>query len=195
MPSRGTVDRADSMVTVDWSERLRTAEDFDVVVQQFRPRVFRFALASLRDPDAADTIAQDCLLKAYQARASFRGECSLNTWIMQIAVNLVRDYARNRRLQFWRHLRHRAQPLDFIHDRCAGPGRTPESQVLIDEEVRAVWTAAAALPGRQRTVFLLRFVEDMDILDIAAAMGLKEGTVKVHLFRALEAIRKRMGTR
>ncbi len=52
--------------------------------------------------------------------------------------------------------------------------------------------AAAELSERQRTVFLLRFVEDMDILEIVAATGLKEGTVKVHVFRALQAVRSKL---
>jgi RNA polymerase sigma-70 factor (ECF subfamily) len=59
--------------------------------------------------------------------------------------------------------------------------------------VAAVGTATAALPERQRTVFLLRFVEDMDLLEIAAATGLREGTVKVHLSRALHKIREMLG--
>jgi RNA polymerase sigma-70 factor (ECF subfamily) len=42
-------------------------------------------------------------------------------------------------------------------------------------------------------VFLLRFVEDMELLEIAAATGLKEGTVKGHLFRAVQAVRERLG--
>jgi RNA polymerase sigma-70 factor (ECF subfamily) len=59
--------------------------------------------------------------------------------------------------------------------------------------VAAVWEAAAKLPERQRTVFLLRFVEDMDLLEIAYATGMKEGTVKTHLFRAMRAVRTRLG--
>ena len=59
--------------------------------------------------------------------------------------------------------------------------------------MEAVWKATGGLPERQRTVFLLRFVEDMDLLEIAAATGLSEGTVKTHLFRALEAVRRRLG--
>jgi RNA polymerase sigma-70 factor (ECF subfamily) len=63
----------------------------------------------------------------------------------------------------------------------------------VKQQVQAVWDATATLSERQRTVFLLRFVEDMDLLEIAAATGLKEGTVKVHLFRALQAVRERVG--
>jgi len=68
-----------------------------------------------------------------------------------------------------------------------------EQRVLIGEKVREVWAASGSLPERQRTVFLLRFVEDMDLLDIAAATGLREGTVKIHLFRALQSVRERLG--
>jgi RNA polymerase sigma-70 factor (ECF subfamily) len=64
---------------------------------------------------------------------------------------------------------------------------------LRDERVRAIWEVGRTLPEQQRTAFLLRFVEDMDLLEIAAAMGLKEGTVKVHLFRAVQAVRERLG--
>src|SRR6202167_3682206 len=83
-------------------DSVRELADFDAVGRLYWPRVFRFALASLRDRDAAQTVAQDCFLKAYRGRERFRGDSSLLTWLMQIAVNLVRDHARNRRLQFWR---------------------------------------------------------------------------------------------
>jgi len=164
-------------------------EDFDEVVRRYWPRVFRFALASVRDYDAAQTIAQDCFYKAHRNRAHFRGDCSVNTWLMQIAVNLVRDSLRNRRLQFWK----RGEALDLTA-RWTPDGRlTPEEAAAIQEKVRAVWQAAGALSDRQRTVFLLRFVDEMEILEIAAATGMAEGTVKVHLFRALQAIRECLG--
>jgi len=72
------------------------------------------------------------------------------------------------------------------------PDRTisPEQRTLINEEVQAVWAATRNLSERQRTVFLLRFVEDFDILEIAAATGLSESAVNVHLFRAVRAVRK-----
>src|SRR5215813_7855162 len=91
-----------SLVAVSREDHASEIADFDAVVRLYWPRVFRFALASLRDRDAAQTLAQDCFLKAYRSRDRFRGEASLRSWLMRIAVNLVRDHARNRRLQFWR---------------------------------------------------------------------------------------------
>ncbi len=169
-------------------DRARELADFDAVVVLYWPRVFRFALASLRDRDAAQTVAQDCFLKAYRARDRFRGEASLLTWLLQITVNLVRDHVRGRRLQFWRS----ALPdtaLSWIPDGEIDP----ERRILIKEQVEALWSATALLPERQRTVFLLRYVEELELLEIAAVTGLKEGAVKVHLYRALRRVREQVG--
>jgi RNA polymerase sigma-70 factor (ECF subfamily) len=165
------------------------AEEFEALVRSYRQKIFRFALVSLRDRDVAETITQDCFLKAYRAWEHFRNDCSVQTWLMQIAVNLVRDHARNRRLQFWR----RARTLDGVSQWLSNGEASPETQSLRNEQVKAIWEAAAHLPERQRTVFLLRFVEDMDLLEIAFATGMKEGTVKTHLFRSLRAVRERIG--
>ena len=168
-------------------------EDFGLLVRAYRPKVFRFAFASLRDRDAAETVTQDCFFKAYKAWETFRQECRIDTWLMQIAVNLIRDHAHTRSFRFWTRAGVLAKPVEAISDCLAGNGCSPEKQVLLKEQVEAVWEAAAKLPGRQRTVFLLRFVEDMDLLEIAAVTGMKEGTVKTHLFRALKTVRGRIG--
>jgi RNA polymerase sigma-70 factor (ECF subfamily) len=174
-------------------DQTREIEDFDAIVRLYCPRVFRYALVSLRDRDAAESLAQDCFLKAYRARDRFRGDASLSTWLMQIAVNLVRDSIRNRRLRFWKRTRAEAPDFDIVSQSLADHASSPESAALAKERVAAVWCVVETLSERQRTVFLLRFVEDLDLLEIAAVMGLQEGTVKVHLFRALEAVLKRLG--
>jgi RNA polymerase sigma-70 factor (ECF subfamily) len=82
----------------------------------------------------------------------------------------------------------------MISDCIAHRDLSPEKTALVKEQVEAVWAATDSLSERQRTVFLLRFVEDMDVLEIAAVTGLTEGAVKVHLFRAMKAVRKRIGS-
>jgi RNA polymerase sigma-70 factor, ECF subfamily len=176
---------------IEMPTRARTAElvDFDSVIQRHWPRVYRYVLASVRDHDVAQTLAQDCFFKAYQNRSRFRGEASVQTWLMQIAVNLVRDHTRSGRFQFWKRT-----PTVAVEDT---PIKTdainPEQTVLVKERVAAVWDAASLLPERQRTVFLLRFVDEMELLEIAAVTGLRESSVKVHLFRALRRVRETVG--
>lgn len=164
-------------------------DDFESLVQQHRPRIFRFLLASLRDKEAAENLTQDCFVRAFKARDQFRGSSSLGTWLMHIAANLVRDHESNSRLKFWkRRLRPGVDPND-LSDWIPDQQKSPEALALAKEQVQAIWRAASSLSERQRTVFLLRFVEDMDLLEIAAVTGVKEGTVKTHLFRAVQSVR------
>src|SRR6185312_4440151 len=93
-------------------EGVAVQADFEEIVAQYRPRVFRFALASLRDHDAAETVTQDCFLRAYRALPEFRGDSSVQNWLMKIAVNLIRDTARRQRFQFWRRAQVSAILLD-----------------------------------------------------------------------------------
>jgi RNA polymerase sigma-70 factor (ECF subfamily) len=167
-------------------------DDFDALVRAHRPRVFRFLLASLRNRETAENLTQDCFLRAYQARDRFRGASSPATWFLQIAANLVRDHESNGRLKFWRRMLHRDADVADLGFAIPDPGQSPEARALVSQQVRSIWTAASDLPARQRTVFLLRFVEDMDLLEIAEVTGMKEGTVKAHLFRALQSVRARL---
>ena len=167
-------------------------EDFDSLVRLHRPRIFRFVLASLRERETAENLTQDCFVKAYQARDQFRGASSIGTWFMQIAANLVRDHESSSRLKFWRRMLDSSPDVADLGSSLPDRHQSPETRALVQEQVQAIWAAAANLPARQRTVFLLRFVEDMDLLEIAEVTGMKEGTVKAHLFRALRSVRARL---
>ena len=184
--------RASGLASLAGESPADALEDFDSLVRLHRPRIFRFILASLRDRETAENLTQDCFVKAYQARDQFRGASSIGTWFMQIAANLVRDHESSSRLKFWRRTLHPSADVADIGNSIPDRQQSPETLALIQEQVQAIWAAAASLPARQRTVFLLRFVEDMDLLGIAEVTGMKEGTVKTHLFRALQSVRARL---
>jgi RNA polymerase sigma-70 factor (ECF subfamily) len=167
-------------------------EDFDSVVRLYRPKIFRYVLASLREHDTAENLTQECFAKAYQARARFRGEASVNTWLMQIAVNLVRDHCTNSRLMFWKRTMRTSVDVSVAGEWIVDRRLSPEAAAAARQQVAAIWVAAEKLPERQKTVFLLRFVEDMEILEISAVTGMAEGTVKSHMSRALQAVRQKM---
>jgi RNA polymerase sigma-70 factor (ECF subfamily) len=174
--------------------RVAEIDDFDKCVQVHWHKIFRFVLASIRDGDAAETLTQDCFWHAYKGRSRFRGDSSVQTWLMHIAVNLVRDFHRSRRLQFWKRVRSSSVDASTLSNRLPDKQLSPEAKIAVRERMLAVWRAVETLSERQRTVFILRFVEDMDLLEIAAATSLTEGAVKVHLFRALKSVRKRIGS-
>jgi RNA polymerase sigma-70 factor (ECF subfamily) len=167
--------------------------DFDTVVHLYRPRIFRFALASLRDRDAAESVTQDCFLRAFKSWDRFRGDSSVQTWLMQITVNLVRDIGRNRRLQFWKRAKATAVDVDVARDWVPDRDVSPEARAMGRQQVEAIWSVLATLSERQRTVFLLHFMEEMTPAEIEAATGIPRGAVRVHLFRAVHTIRERLG--
>ncbi|MGD0801453.1 MAG: sigma-70 family RNA polymerase sigma factor [Terracidiphilus sp.] len=171
------------------------AEDFSAMVTEHRPRIFRFLLSSTRDVELAETLTQDCFLKAHRNWASFRGESSAMTWLMRIAINLQKDHWRNRRMQFWRQTQSNAIGLDEAGEWLASGERSAEQQLLARERVGQVSKAVERLSERQRTIFLLRYVEEMELSEIARAAGLSEGTVKAHLSRALAKVRGELGGR
>jgi RNA polymerase sigma-70 factor (ECF subfamily) len=169
------------------------AREFTAVVVAHRPQIFRFLLASTRDMDLAETMTQECFLKAHRNWAGFRGDSTALTWLMRIAINVQKDHWRNRRLQFWRQTQTNAVDVDEASQWLPSRESSPEQQLLAREHVARVWRAVERLSGRQRTVFLLRYVEEMDIAEIARATGLSDGTVKAHLSRALARVRGELG--
>ena len=169
------------------------AQDFAAIVASHRPQVFRFLLASTRDIDLAETLTQETFLKAHRHWSGFRGDSSAITWLMRIAINLQKDHWRNRRMQFWRQTRTNAVDADEASEWLPSGERTAEQQMLAREQVARVWKAVEGLSERQRTVFLLRHVEELDLSEIAQTTGLSEGTVKAHLSRALARIRAELG--
>jgi RNA polymerase sigma-70 factor (ECF subfamily) len=170
-----------------------SAQEFVRVVEAHRPQIFRFLLSSTRDVDLAETLTQECFLKAHRNWAGFRGESTAMTWLMRIAINLQKDHWRNRRMQFWRHTRTNSVDLDEASDWLPSGERSVEQQLLAKEQVKRVWKAVEDLSERQRTIFLLRYVEEQDLGEIAQATGLSEGTVKAHLSRALHKVRAEVG--
>lgn len=169
-----------------------TAEEFDGIVLANQQRIFRVLYSLVRDRDTADTLTQECFLRAYQKRHTFRGEASVGTWLVRIATYLARDYGRNRRLAFWRKIfagkpdeRDGPRPLE-----AQDPAPSPERALLAREQLKSVWTAMEQLPRQQRTAFSLRFAGEMSLREIADVMDLEIATVKAHLFRAVNAVKR-----
>lgn len=164
-------------------------EDIAAVHALYQRRIYRFLLLSLRDQDAAHSLTQDTFLNAWRYRKSFRGECSIATWLMRIAVNLLRDHTRTETFRFWKKAASTAVDADDLKTHLPHPTRSAESALLAQEKLGQVWKRVQKLSDKQRTVFLLRFVEEMDLQQIAISTGMPLPTVKSHLYRALDHVR------
>jgi RNA polymerase sigma-70 factor (ECF subfamily) len=178
---------------------------FEQVVCAHQKTVFRIILHIVRDADQAASLTQDCFLRAYERISTFRGESSLKTWLSRIAVHLALDHLKSRRAGFWRRLLRidsRAAPasLPASADKVAprretaeaGDSLSPERKLLAQEALHQVKRAVERLSPQQRAVFVLRFFEDYSLEEIRGVTGLRVGTIKSHLFRAVRHIRRSM---
>lgn len=158
-------------------------------------RIFFLCRRLLRDPDEADSATQDIFLKAYKALR--RDECepadmpSPANWITRIAVNTCLDRLRSHSWKIWQR---RPDPKDEELILRQTPGSAPDAERLLfaKQIQRRLDIAVGKLSERQRAVFLLRHYEAMPLEDIASVLQLDVGTVKAHLFRALNKLREEL---
>jgi RNA polymerase sigma-70 factor, ECF subfamily len=181
------------LISLSGEHRISELDDIDALVRAYRPKVFRFVAFSISDRDAAESITQDCLLKAHLTRNQFRGDCSIATWLMRIAFNLVRDHTKSQKFRFWKSAAATAIDASEVSQYLPSGVTSAEAQLIARERVQMVYQALRELSGKQRSIFLMRFVEEMDLSDIATITGMTVPTVKTHLYRAVGAIRARLG--
>jgi RNA polymerase sigma-70 factor (ECF subfamily) len=166
-------------------------DDIEAVVATHEKRIFRFLFSSLRDADLAQTLTQETFLRAWNTRYAFRGDCAVATWLTRLALNLLRDHTRTGRFRFWRRASATSVDAHEIAPFLPSSESPLESRLIASEKMAEIWETVENLSPRQRSVFLLRFVEEMELTEIAAATGIPLSTVKSHLYRALAAVRAR----
>ena len=165
---------------------------FDVLVLKYQHKLVKLVSRYVRDPSEVMDVVQEAFIKAYRALPSFRGESAFYTWIYRIAINTAKNYlvAQGRR-----------PPDGDIDsgdvDQIEGEtelkdNAAPERLLLRDEIEETVMDAIAQLPEDLRVAITLRELEGLSYEEIAEAMDCPVGTVRSRIFRAREAINKRL---
>jgi RNA polymerase sigma-70 factor, ECF subfamily len=173
--------------------RAGRAEAFEYFVHRYNRKITRVAYRLLRDSGEADCAAQESFLKAYQNLNDFREGSTFETWLTRICINWCKDRLKRRRLVFYFH---QASPSSEEetgpHELTAHPDPSPERRAMSREIRDRLSTAMESLSPRQRTIFVLKHLEELSIPEIAGITGLDSGTIKSHLFRASRKIRERL---
>ncbi|MEZ4600965.1 MAG: RNA polymerase sigma factor [Syntrophotaleaceae bacterium] len=162
---------------------------FEQLVQAKAPQMINLAYRLVGNREEAEDIAQEAFLKMHRTLDTFRGECSLSSWLYRIVSRLAIDHLRReklrRKLFFFRQSDEEADPLELVPD--SGPSSVDILQARETES--RLKQALKRLSGRQRAVFVLRHQEGLPLKEIAAVLQLEEGTVKAHLHRAVRVLR------
>lgn len=154
-------------------------ESFGTLVERYDRAVYNLALRTLRDREEARDVTQEAFFKAYRSLRTFKPGAKFSTWIFAIAYHACCDRLAKRKRYSNEELPERADP-------SAGP----ETQAIAGEDARRLRAAIDALPEKYRSVITLYHLQGKQYDEIAQVLGMPMGTVKTHLFRAKEQLRR-----
>lgn len=182
--------RADAILV----ERVQKGDSaaFDVLVRKYQHKILKLVMRYVRDPTEAEDVTQEAFLKAYRALPKFRGDSAFYTWIYRIAINTAKNFlvaAKRRPLDYNLDLQ---DPEQYDMQARLKDIDTPERMMLTEEIRSTVNRAIDKLPEDLRTAIILREMEGMSYEEIAQTMECPVGTVRSRIFRAREAIDKRL---
>ncbi|MDH3915850.1 MAG: RNA polymerase sigma factor RpoE [Chromatiales bacterium] len=165
---------------------------FDVLVVKYQHKVVNLIMRYVKDQAEALDVAQEAFLKAYRALPRFRGDSAFYTWLYRISINTAKNHlvaARRRPLDYDLDLQN---PEQYDMQARLKDVDTPEGALLSEEIRETVNQAIENLPEDLRTAIMLRELEGMSYEEIATTMECPVGTVRSRIFRAREAIDKRL---
>ncbi|RQM64326.1 RNA polymerase sigma factor RpoE [Aeromonas enteropelogenes] len=165
---------------------------FNLLVKKYQHKVVNLVARYVNNSGDVPDVAQEAFIKAYRALPTFRGESAFYTWLYRIAVNTAKNYLTSQG--------RRPPSSDVEADEAESYGggealqevSTPENLALTDEIKRTVFAAIEALPEDLRTAITLRELEGLSYEEIAEIMDCPVGTVRSRIFRAREAIDKKL---
>jgi RNA polymerase sigma-70 factor, ECF subfamily len=166
---------------------------YDLLVLKYQHKVVKLVMRYLGDAADAEDVAQEAFIKAYRALPQFRGDSAFYTWLYRIAINTAKNAlaARNRNpVTYDLDVQGSDEAAEMI-GKLRDP-ETPEGLALTEEIRNIVNAAIGELPEDLRTAIVLRELEGMSYEEIASAMDCPVGTVRSRIFRAREAIDRKL---
>ncbi|MEW6556319.1 MAG: sigma-70 family RNA polymerase sigma factor [Elusimicrobiota bacterium] len=160
------------------------ADNFDEIIKKHQQKVYAVVFAIVRNEADTDEIVQQTFVNAFRGLKKFRGNSSIETWLVRIALNNTKLYFRKRKF------------LSFFYD---ADGKTAdikdekqntEKDAEQDVLKKTVDKAIKKLPFRQKEVFVMKHLNNFSITEISQTLGIAEGSVKANLFKALKNLKK-----
>jgi len=165
---------------------------FDLLVIKYQHRILALVGRFIPDFAEAQDVTQEAFIKAYRALPGFRGDSQFYTWMYRIAVNTAKNYLVSR----GRKTPTRDIDLEdaefFTDEKNLKDIETPDSLLQRDQLQKVVFDAIEALPEELRMAVTLRELDGLSYEEIAEVMDCPIGTVRSRIFRAREAIERKM---
>jgi RNA polymerase sigma-70 factor, ECF subfamily len=168
------------------------SEAFRKLVETHRGFVFNLSYDLTGQFQDAEDLSQEVFIRMFRSLKSFRGDSKLTSWLYTVATNTWIEHARTGRFKMQKRLSplddDTANSLEHSGTLTVDPERSTESSLIRDHIQRAL----SILSPRERAVFALRFFHDLKLGEIAGTLGITEGAVKTHVFKAVRKMRKKL---
>ena len=165
---------------------------FDLLVLKYQHKLIKLISRYIRDQAEVLDVAQESFLKAYRALPKFRGESAFYTWLYRIAINTAKNHLVSQSRRPPNGDVEVADAEQFDGESDLKEYATPERLLMREEIERTIAAAIEELPQDLKTAITLRELEGFSYEEIAEAMDCPLGTVRSRIFRAREAINKRL---
>ncbi len=161
-----------------------SADAYRELVRRFQRPILSLIQRMIKDPLEAEDLAQEVFVKAFHNLASFEPGRKLSSWLFKIAHNATIDRMRRQRLETVPLEASSADGEETWEVLPAPEEQSPDRRAQRSEVAAAIATALGRLKPQYREVLLLRFQQGLAYREIAEILGLRMGTVKIHLHRA-----------
>lgn len=160
------------------------------IVTNYNDKIFRLIFFRLNNWNDAQDLTQETFIKAFRNITKLKQADKFKPWLFSIAINLIKDFYRKKKLLSFFG---RATDLEtLIEYNCLSDNKSNiETAQEFQEEVTKKYTQS--LSKNEKQVFLLKYIDDLTIPEIAQALNKNENTVKTHLYRSIAKIRKHRG--
>lgn len=166
---------------------------FRELVDLYKDKVYQIAYRMVGNAYEAQDMAQEAFLRAYANIESYDENRKFSTWLFRITTNLCIDRLRKKKPDYSLDAEiPGAEGLDG-YSQLSSPDKLPDEQVVTMEMQEWVQEGILKLPPKYRTAIVLRYIEDLSIQEISDILDLPENTVKTHVHRGREALRKHLG--
>jgi RNA polymerase sigma-70 factor (ECF subfamily) len=171
-----------------WVREAQTGNRYALnqLIDHYQNDIFRYVYYRIHQQADAEDLTQDIFIQVIKRINTVKDHTLFKAWLYKVARNRVTDFYRKKSILFFM-----GTTGDLESDTCeTGENSSPETEINRKEFTMLLKSLTSNLSKWEREIFLMRFIDDLDIKDIAQALDKNENTVKTHLFRAVQKFKK-----
>ncbi|HAM38114.1 MAG TPA: RNA polymerase subunit sigma-70 [Elusimicrobia bacterium] len=170
--------------------KVKVQNNFEEIIIKHQQKIYKFIFSFVKNENDTDEIAQQTFFNAFKGYKKFRGESSVDTWLIKIAINNIRTHFRKKKFfSIFKVLDNEEIEIKDLKDDSKSAEEVVKNKMISNKINKAI----EDLPARQKEVFVMKHIDGLSISEIADILEIAEGSVKASIFKAINNLRKLLG--